>query len=190
MLHFKNFRISVIFFVIILLISNRVFAQEINTDLNKETVTKQEFIDNKIEKEIKDSISLVYGKENLDIIYKKVLTHIDNAKKQRAENLLTQDTLRPSDWYKNEIVYMFYVDQFGVVTDSENNTFKNTSQMFDYLSDLGVTMLYILPFADSPMQDAGFDVKNPRDVRKDLGGMVEFKSFITLAKQKGFKIKD
>ena len=31
--------------------------------------------------------------------------------------------------------------------------------MFDYLEDLGVTTLYIFPFADSPMADAGFDVK-------------------------------
>ena len=39
------------------------------------------------------------------------------------------------------------------------------------------------------MSDAGFDVKNPRDVRKDLGGLDEFKAFIKEAKARGFKIK-
>ena len=47
----------------------------------------------------------------------------------------------------------------------------------------------MLPFADPPMGDAGFDVRNPRDVRKDLGGMQEFIQFITEAKRQGFKIK-
>ena len=39
------------------------------------------------------------------------------------------------------------------------------------------------------MKDAGFDVKNPKNIRKDLGGMKEFSSFIKEAKQRGFKIK-
>ena len=84
---------------------------------------------------------------------------------------------------------MFYTDQFGVTNTDSKNTFKDTERMFGYLKDLGVTTLYMLPFADSPMQDSGFDVKNPRDVRSDLGGMKEFKDFITKAKQSGFKIK-
>ena len=62
-------------------------------------------------------------------------------------------------------------------------------QMLDYLKELGVTTLYMLPFADSPMKDAGFDVKNPQTVRQDLGGMKEFTSFAKQAKAYGFKIK-
>ena len=50
--------------------------------------------------------------------------------------------------------------------------------MLDYLQELGVTTLYLLPFVDSPMEDSGFDVKNPRDVRDDLGGMEQFENFI------------
>ena len=60
--------------------------------------------------------------------------------------------------------------------------------MLDYLKDLGVTTIYILPFADSPMDDAGFDVKNPQNIRADLGGSNEFKEFATIARNKGFKI--
>ena len=61
--------------------------------------------------------------------------------------------------------------------------------MLDYLSDLGVTTLHILPFAESPMNDAGFDVKNPKNVRADLGGMPQFKNFVKEAKKRGFKIR-
>ena len=84
---------------------------------------------------------------------------------------------------------MFYVDQFGVISDEKKNTFKDTALMLDYLEDLGVSTLYMLPFADSPMKDAGFDVKDPKNIRRDLGGMVEFKEFIKEAKKRGFKIK-
>ena len=143
----------------------------------------------KIKKEIKESIIEIYGKEQADEIYQNVLEYANNAILNRNEKLLKQDLERKADWYKNEIIYMFYVDQFGVVSDKENNTFSDTALMFDYLQDLGVTTLYMLPFADSPMKDAGFDVKNPKNVRSNLGGMVEFKEFIEQAKQRGFKIK-
>ena len=61
--------------------------------------------------------------------------------------------------------------------------------MLDYLKDLGVTTIYVLPFADSPMNDSGFDVKDPKNVRADLGGMPEFKEFAHAARKKGFKLK-
>lgn len=145
--------------------------------------------DYKLKKEIKDSIIKVYGKESADEIYKNVMDHANKAIALRSDELIKQDKLRKGDWYKDEIIYMFYVDQFGVVSDEEKNTFHDTALMLDYLEDLGVTALYMLPFADSPMKDAGFDVKNPRNVRPDLGGFVEFKDFIKEAKKRGFKIK-
>ncbi|MCQ2740075.1 MAG: alpha-amylase family glycosyl hydrolase [bacterium] len=132
---------------------------------------------------------MVYGKENAEVIYANVINHAQNAVDKRDKFLTEQDKTRSQDWYKNEIIYMFYVDQFGVITDGKNNTFKDTAEMFEYLDNLGVTMIYILPFAESPMQDSGFDVKDPRNVRKELGGIAEFKEFVKLAKQKGFKIK-
>jgi len=84
---------------------------------------------------------------------------------------------------------MFYVNQFGVIQNDKDNTFDNAKEMLDYLQNLGVTTLYLLPFVDSPMEDSGFDVKNPQNVRNDLGGMEQFKNFIKTAKEKGFKIK-
>jgi len=143
----------------------------------------------KIKKEIKDAIIKIYGRENADEIYNNVMLHAQKAIDARSQELKNQDLTRKDDWYKNEIIYMFYVDQFGVVSDENKNTFRDTALMLDYLEDLGVTTLYMLPFADSPMKDAGFDVKNPRNVRSDLGGLSEFKSFIKGAKKRGFKIK-
>ena len=143
----------------------------------------------KIQKEIRDSIEEIYGKNNSDEIFEHVMQIAEKSAKERAESLKKEDISRTEDWYKDEIIYMFYIDQFGVKNSDSANTFKDIEKMFGYLKDLGVTTLYMLPFADSPMQDAGFDVKDPRDVRAELGGMEEFKQFISEAKKAGFKIK-
>ena len=163
-----------------------LFSAELDQNINEQAVVLSNF---KLKKELKEAIEEIYGKENTQEIYDNVLLHAKTAIENRPQELLEQDETRPSEWYKNEIIYMFYVDQFGVVSDEKKNTFKDITKMLDYLEDLGVTTLYILPFADSPMKDAGFDVKNPRNVRKDLGGMVEFQSFIKQAKKRNFKIK-
>ena len=181
------------------LAANTAYAQTIDAAAVK-TTEKQETqavntqpqqftIPAKLEAEIKASIVQIYGKERCDEIYNKITEIAAQAVKNRSAQLKADDIKRSQDWYKDEIIYMFYTDQFGVTNTDSKNTFKDTERMFGYLKDLGVTTLYMLPFADSPMQDSGFDVKNPRDVRSDLGGMKEFKDFITKAKQSGFKIK-
>ncbi len=180
------------------LTSNIVFAQETiqtakaaaqNSAAVKTQAVNQPVIPAKLEAEIKASIVQIYGKEHCEEIYAKITDIAAQAIKNRPAELKKNDINRSDDWYKDEIIYMFYTDQFGVTNNEAKNTFKDTERMFSYLKDLGVTTLYMLPFADSPMQDSGFDVKNPRDVRSDLGGMKEFKDFITKAKQSGFKIK-
>lgn len=143
----------------------------------------------KIEKEMRTNISKIYGEDKTDEIYNKITEIAAKAKTERSEKLKQEDLTRESDWYKDEVIYMFYVDQFGTITPEKPNKFKDTIGMLDYLKELGVTTIYMLPFADSPMEDSGFDVKNPQNVRKDLGGKVQFEQFIKAAKDKGFNIK-
>lgn len=172
---------------------HQVYADVLNQNLDSvANSSKQNIeykIDGKISKELKEAIEDVYGKENVDEIYNVILDKVVASINSRPAELKQQDLLRSSDWYKNEIIYMFYVDQFGVIQQSKSNTFSDATKMLKYLKNLGVTTLYILPFADSPMKDAGFDVKNPQTVRQDLGGMKEFISFVKQAKAYGFRIK-
>ncbi len=148
-----------------------------------------QMITKKTEKELKAAITKVYGVEQSDEIYHKILQLASNARAKRSKELKIQDKTRASDWYKDEIIYMFYTDRFGVTSPDKPNQFKDTEKMLDYLEDLGVTTLYILPFAESPMSDAGFDINDPDNVREDLGGMKQFEDFVKTAKSKGFKIK-
>lgn len=171
---------------------NSVYAQNVQqiTEENIQTDTvENKVIAPKLEKELKLNISKVYGEDKTDEIYNRIVEIAKQAKEERPEVLKQDDLNRTSDWYKDEVIYMFYVDQFGTVTPEKPNQFKDTIKMLPYLKDLGVTTLYMLPFADSPMKDAGFDVKNPQNVRQDLGGKSQFEAFIKEAKSQGFNIK-
>jgi maltose alpha-D-glucosyltransferase/alpha-amylase len=69
-----------------------------------------------------------------------------------------------SDWYKDAIVYSLYVDLF-------NEDFNGLIDRLDYLQELGVNCLWLLPILDSPMRDAGFDVRNYDRIRPELLGL-------------------
>ncbi len=143
----------------------------------------------KLESTMKSSIAHIYGKDNVEPIYSEILKIVEKAKSERDEGLVQEDLNRQSDWYKDEVIYMFYPDQYGVDENGKPATFKTLIGMLDYLKELGVTTIYVLPFADSPMGDSGFDVRDPRNVRADLGGMSEFKEFMAEARKRGLKIK-
>ncbi|HSG67875.1 MAG TPA: alpha-amylase family glycosyl hydrolase, partial [Bacteroidales bacterium] len=68
------------------------------------------------------------------------------------------------EWYKDAIVYSLYVDLF-------NKDFPGLEQKLDYLQDLGVNCLWLLPILDSPGKDAGFDISDYRSIRPDLLGL-------------------
>ena len=180
-------------FLLLLMLLSMLFA---NSFVGAQTVSNpsipqinKAIFQSSIEMEIKEAITQIYGEVYAPIVYEQVLNIAQKAIDTRPEVLKEEDLKRADDWYKDEIIYMFYVDQFGVQAPDKPNQFKDTAEMFEYLQDLGVTTLYLLPFADSPMSDAGFDVKNPQNVRKDLGGSIQFKEFIKEAKEYGFKIK-
>lgn len=142
-----------------------------------------------LEIQIKSSLESVYGKDKVNEIFVRILEIIVRARSKRAASLKIEDLIRDCNWYKDEIIYTFYVDQFGVKDENTTNTFKDLIEMLPYLKDLGVTTLYILPFMDSPMGDAGFDIRDPQEVREDLGGIAEFDQFMEEAKKSGFKIQ-
>ena len=68
------------------------------------------------------------------------------------------------EWYKDAVVYSLYVDLF-------NKDFQGLESKLNYLQDLGVNCLWLLPILDSPGRDAGFDISDYRSIRPDLLGL-------------------
>lgn len=72
--------------------------------------------------------------------------------------------IEETDWYKDAIVYALYVNLF-------NTDFNGLKEKLDYLQQLGVNCLWLLPILDSPMRDAGFDIKKYDRIRPALLGL-------------------
>lgn len=70
----------------------------------------------------------------------------------------------PGGWYKDVIVYSMYVDLF-------NGDFPGLGSKLEYLEELGVNCLWLLPILESPMRDAGFDISDYRRIRSELLGL-------------------
>ena len=95
------------------------------------------------------------------------------------------------EWYKDAIIYSLYVDLF-------NKDFNGLTARLDYLQDLGVNCLWLLPVLDSPMKDAGFDIRHYDQIRQDLLGLPEdssvaerqrhFRDFLDEAHRRGLRV--
>jgi maltose alpha-D-glucosyltransferase/alpha-amylase len=98
---------------------------------------------------------------------------------------------QPEGWYKDAVVYSLYVDLF-------NGTFEGLKDKLDGLAELGVNCLWLLPILDSPMRDAGFDIRDYRNIRPDLLGMSDttpveekqkaFREFLVHAHERGLRV--
>lgn len=82
---------------------------------------------------------------------------------------------------KSRVFYQLYVDLFA-------KDFDGLIGRLDYLKEMGVTTLWILPFLESTNYDAGFDVTNPREVQARLGGNTAFQRFLNAAREKGITL--
>jgi maltose alpha-D-glucosyltransferase/alpha-amylase len=93
-----------------------------------------------------------------------------------------------ASWYKDAI---FYELRVGAFHDSDNDgigDFRGLAQRLDYLHDLGVTTLWLLPFYPSPMKDDGYDIADYTGIHPDSGSLEDFKHFLREAHRRGLKV--
>ncbi|ARU31293.1 maltose alpha-D-glucosyltransferase [Sulfuriferula sp. AH1] len=91
-------------------------------------------------------------------------------------------------WYKDAVIYELHVKAFF---DSDNNgigDFAGLIQKLDYLQNLGVNTLWLLPFYPSPMRDDGYDISDYHDIHPEYGTMADFKQFVKEAHRRGLKV--
>jgi maltose alpha-D-glucosyltransferase / alpha-amylase len=98
--------------------------------------------------------------------------------------------MSPSDplWYKDAIIYELHVKAFF---DSDNNgigDFRGLMQKLDYVQDLGVTCIWLLPFYPSPLKDDGYDIADYFAVHPDYGTMDDFQEFLDEAHRRGLQV--
>jgi len=91
-------------------------------------------------------------------------------------------------WYKDAIIYETHVRAFY---DSDGNgigDFKGLTQKLDYLQDLGVTCLWLLPFFPSPLRDDGYDIADFVSVHSSYGTIADFQQFLNAAHERNLQV--
>ena len=91
-------------------------------------------------------------------------------------------------WYKDAIIYQLHVKAFADSNNDGIGDFAGLTEKLDYLQDLGVTALWLLPFYPSPGRDDGYDIADYGAINPDFGTMKDFRRFIVEAKRRGLRV--
>jgi maltose alpha-D-glucosyltransferase / alpha-amylase len=91
-------------------------------------------------------------------------------------------------WYKDAIVYQLHVKAFFDTNDDGIGDFPGLRRKLDYLADLGVSALWLLPFYPSPLRDDGYDIADYRSVNPSYGALGDFRAFVRAAHERGLRV--
>ncbi len=91
-------------------------------------------------------------------------------------------------WYKDAIIYQLHVRTFCDSNADGIGDFAGLTQRLDYLQDLGITAIWLLPFYPSPLRDDGYDIVDYASVHPSYGSLEDFKTFLTAAHDRGMRV--
>lgn len=91
-------------------------------------------------------------------------------------------------WYKDTVIYQLHVRTFCDSNADGVGDFPGLTRRLDYLQDLGVTAIWLLPFFPSPLRDDGYDISDYTSVHSSYGTLKDFKEFLEAAHDRGMRI--
>jgi maltose alpha-D-glucosyltransferase / alpha-amylase len=91
-------------------------------------------------------------------------------------------------WFKDAVIYQAHVKAFFDCNNDGIGDFPGLIQKLDYLKDMGVTALWVLPFYPSPLRDDGYDIADYRNVHPSYGTLRDFRAFIRACHARGLRV--
>jgi maltose alpha-D-glucosyltransferase/alpha-amylase len=91
-------------------------------------------------------------------------------------------------WYRDAIIYELHVRAFHDSNADGIGDFKGLTEKLDYLQDLGVTAIWLLPFYPSSLRDDGYDIADYSSIHPDYGTMRQFRRFVEEAHERDLKV--
>ena len=91
-------------------------------------------------------------------------------------------------WYKDAIIYEIHVRAFADSNNDGIGDFPGLISKLDYLQELGITCIWILPFFPSPLRDDGYDIANYTEVNPSYGTLADFRQFLDAAHQRNMQV--
>ena len=91
-------------------------------------------------------------------------------------------------WYKDAIIYQLHVKSFFDSNNDGIGDFPGLISKLDYIADLGVNAIWVLPFYPSPLLDDGYDISGYRDVHPEYGALDDFRQFVRAAHARDIRV--
>jgi maltose alpha-D-glucosyltransferase/alpha-amylase len=91
-------------------------------------------------------------------------------------------------WYKDAIIYELHIKAFRDGSGDGIGDFGGLLEKLDYLQELGVTAIWVLPFYPSPLKDDGYDIADYYSINPRYGTLEQFKQFLNEAHRRGLKV--
>jgi maltose alpha-D-glucosyltransferase/alpha-amylase len=91
-------------------------------------------------------------------------------------------------WYRDAVIYELRVRSFYDSNGDGIGDFRGAASKLDYLEDLGVTTIWLLPFYPSPLRDDGYDIADYTDIHPDCGTLADFELFLAEAHRRGLRV--
>lgn len=91
-------------------------------------------------------------------------------------------------WYKDAIIYELHIKAFRDGNCDGIGDFKGLMERLDYLQNLGITAIWLLPFYPSPLRDDGYDIADYYSINPSYGDIEEFKAFLNEAHKRNLKV--
>ncbi|MGI8637329.1 MAG: maltose alpha-D-glucosyltransferase, partial [Segetibacter sp.] len=91
-------------------------------------------------------------------------------------------------WYKDAIIYELHIKAFCDANGDGIGDFEGLMTKLDYLQDLGVTAIWVLPFYPSPLKDDGYDIADYYSIHPRYGNIKQFKEFMVEAHKRNLKV--
>lgn len=91
-------------------------------------------------------------------------------------------------WFKDAIIYELHVKAFCDSDGNGSGDFRGLASKLDYLQDLGVNTIWLLPFYPSPLRDDGYDISDYRGIHPEYGQLADVRHFIQEAHRRQIRI--
>ena len=106
------------------------------------------------------------------------------SQKREETSLLEDDPL----WYRDAIIYQLHVKAFHDSVQDGVGDFIGLTEKLNYIRDLGVNAIWLMPFYPSSMRDDGYDIADYCNVHPDYGTLKDFRNFVRQAHRRGIRI--
>ena len=91
-------------------------------------------------------------------------------------------------WFKTAVFYEIHLRGFYDGNDDGSGDFRGLTEKLDYLQEIGVDCIWLLPFFPSPLRDGGYDIADFFTIHPDYGTIDDFKLFVDQAHQRGMRV--